>query len=222
MQPSVSGVHDSSARSYTAVVPHRYPLPHSEDGAQTYILAPQGLVIGARVECGAEAPFSPGNAMPLRLMPEGTRVHNIEFHVGMGGKLCRSAGTSAKLQSKDDKYALLNLQSGEVRYLPINCMATIGIVSNENHKNRVLGKAGASAWIGRRPTVRGVAMNPVDHPHGGGEGKSSGGRKGSFSPWGWYTKGLRTRNKKQHSSKLIVRRRNHEKLGLSNVNKGSW
>ena len=106
--------------------------------------------------------------------------------------------------------------------MPVGCTATIGVVSNEQHKNRVLGKAGAAAWVGRRPSVRGVAMNPVDHPHGGGEGKTSGGRKGSMSPWGWYTKGLRTRNKKQHSSKLIVRRRNHEKLHLSTINKGSW
>jgi len=197
-------------------------IQYAADGQRSYILAPQGLSLGDTVECGEEAPFTPGNAMPLRLIPEGTRVHNVELHLGRGGALCRAAGTSARLQSKDESYALLNLQSGEVRQVPVGCTATIGVVSNEQHKNRVLGKAGAAAWVGRRPSVRGVAMNPVDHPHGGGEGKTSGGRKGSMSPWGWYTKGLRTRNKKQHSSKLIVRRRNHEKLHLSTINKGSW
>ena len=139
----------------------------------------------------------------------------------------RAAGTSAKLQSKDEKYALLKLQSGEIRKVLLTCTATIGEVSNPNWQHRVLGKAGASRWIGRRPKVRGVAMNAVDHPMGGGEGKSSGGRPSS-SPWGWYTKGLRTRNKKQHSSKLIMRRRNHEKLGLRAIlykpgtGRGSW
>ena len=135
-------------------------------------------------------------------MPDGTIVHNIEIRPGWGGKMMRAAGTSAKLQSKDEKYALLKLQSGEIRKVLLTCTATIGEVSNPNWQHRVLGKAGASRWIGRRPKVRGVAMNAVDHPMGGGEGKSSGGRPSS-SPWGWYTKGLRTRNKKQHSSKLI-------------------
>merc|ERR1712087_758795 len=148
----------------------------------------------------------------------GMQVHNIELHPGRGGKMCRAAGTCAKVQSKDNKYVLLKLQSGEQRRVLADCRATIGMVSNVNHKHRVLGKAGASAWVGRRPKVRGVAMSPVDHPMGGGEGKSSGGRP-SCSPWGWYTKGIRTRKKGKCSSRLIFRRRNHEKLGLSNVNK---
>mmetsp|Transcript_46333 Transcript_46333/g.76662 ORF Transcript_46333/g.76662 Transcript_46333/m.76662 type:complete len:311 (+) Transcript_46333:23-955(+) len=195
---------------------------YEEEPNLGYILAPKGLEVGATVQCNEGAPFTPGNAMSLALIPDGSQVHNIEFIPGHGGKMCRSAGTSAKLQSKDGKYALLKLQSGEVRRVLLNCRATIGVVSNENHKHRVLGKAGASAWIGRRSKVRGVAMNPVDHPMGGGEGKSSGGRPSS-SPWGWFTKGIRTRcTKGKHSSKLILRRRNHEKLKLSNVNRGSW
>lgn len=197
-------------------------LRYSEDARLSYILAPKDVDVGDTVQAGPDAPFSPGNCMPLRLMPDGIQVHNIEFHPGRGGKMMRSAGTSASLQSKDERYALLKLQSGELRKVLLECRATVGVVSNEKHMLRNLGKAGASAWEGRRPKVRGVAMNPVDHPMGGGEGKSSGGRKGSVSPWGWYTKGIRTRNKKQHSSKLIMRRRNHEKLGLRAVNKGSW
>ena len=173
------------------------------------------------MRCGEGAPFSPGNAMPLQFMPDGTIVHNIEIRPGWGGKMMRAAGTSAKLQSKDEKYALLKLQSGELRKGLLDCRATVGVVSNERHMLRVLGKAGASAWEGRRPKVRGVAMNPVDHPMGGGEGKTSGGRP-SCSPWGWYTKGLRTRNRKQFSSRLIVKRRNHEKLRLSVKNTGGW
>ena len=202
-------------------------LRYQEDDALAYILAPQDLNVGDTVRCGEGAPFSPGNAMPLQFMPDGTIVHNIEIRPGWGGKMMRAAGTSAKLQSKDEKYALLKLQSGEIRKVLLTCTATIGEVSNPNWQHRVLGKAGASRWIGRRPKVRGVAMNAVDHPMGGGEGKSSGGRP-SVSPWGWYTKGLRTRNKKQHSSKLIMRRRNHEKLGLRAIlykpgtGRGSW
>ena len=143
-------------------------------------------------------------------------MHNIESLPGHGGKLVRSAGMSAQLMSKDDRYVTLKFPSGEIRKILRKCNATIGVVSNGEWHNRVLGKAGASAWEGRRPKVRGVAMNPVDHPMGGGEGKTSGGRP-SVSPWGWYTKGLRTRNKKQHSSKLIMRRRNHDKVQCIDV-----
>ena len=196
-------------------------LRYQSDDTPSYILAPQGLRVGDVVQCGDEAPFSPGNAMVLEHIPDGTRVHNVELRHRCGGEMIRAAGTSAKLQSKDERYALLKLQSGELRKVPLNCMATIGEVSNPNWHNRVLGKAGASNWVGRRPKVRGVAMNPVDHPMGGGEGKSSGGRPSS-SPWGWYTKGIRTRNKKKHSRLLIVQRRNAEKLGLSTINTGGW
>jgi len=198
-------------------------IEYESDEALSYILAPQGLKVGDTVQSGDEVPYAPGNAMPLAVIPDGTLLHNIELIRGMGGKMVRSAGTSAKLQSKEARYALLKLQSNEIRKVKINCLATIGQVSNSNHHNRVLGKAGASRWIGRRPKVRGVAMNAVDHPMGGGEGRSSGGGP-SRSPWGWYTKGIRTRKKMQPSSKLIVRRRNHDKLGLSNINRGrgSW
>jgi len=196
-------------------------LRYTDDGALSYILAPRDLDVGDVVQGGEGAPFTPGNAFKLGELPDGTRVHNIEFRPGMGGKMMRSAGCSAKLQSKDEGLALLRLQSGEVRKVSVECKATVGIVSNENHQHRVLGKAGASAWVGRGPKVRGVAMNPVDHPMGGGEGKSSGGRRGRVSPWGKLNT-HRTRDTSKFSSRLIMRRRNHEKLGLSNVNKGSW
>ena len=196
-------------------------VEYQSDGALSYILAPRDLAVGSVVRCGEEAPFAPGNAMPLALIPDGAEIHNIELMPGRGGTMVRSAGMAARLMSKDDRYAQLKLPSGEIRKVLKECAATIGVLSNEQWHNRALGKAGASAWVGRRPKVRGVAMNPVDHPMGGGEGKSSGGRPSS-SPWGWYTKGLRTRNTKQHSSKLIVRRRNHDKLQLSSVNRGSW
>ena len=159
--------------------------------------------------------------MPLHLIPDGFDVHNIELAPGRGGEMCRAAGSGAKIMTKDDKYVQLKLQSGEIRKVRRDAYATIGTVSNHNHKLTVYGKAGANRWRGRRPKVRGVAMNPVDHPMGGGEGKTSGGRP-SCSPWGWYTKGLRTRNRKQFSSRLIVKRRNHEKLRLSVKNTGGW
>ena len=159
--------------------------------------------------------------MRLGRIPDGTELHNIEVRKGGGGKIVRGAGTAAKLMSKDEAYATLKLPSGEIRKIPAACVATIGALSNDQWRNRVLGKAGPNRWVGRRSKVRGVAMNPVDHPMGGGEGKSSGGRPSS-SPWGWYTKGLRTRNRKQFSSKLIMRRRNHEKLGLASTNTGGW
>jgi len=191
------------------------------DGAHSYILAPHDLAVGSTVMCGEEAAFAPGNAMPIGMIPDGAQLHNIELLPGRGGSMVRSAGTSARLMSKDDTYVLLKLPSGEIRKVRKECMATIGELSNGQWRNRRLGKAGASRWVGRRPKVRGVAMNPVDHPMGGGEGKSSGGRV-SCSPWGWYTKGIRTRNTKKFSSKLIVRRRNHDKLGLATVNTGGW
>ena len=196
-------------------------LRYESDGAHSYILAPRDLAVGSVVRCGPEAPFAPGNAMPLSRIPDGAEIHNLELRVGQGGVLVRSAGSAARLMSKDDAYAIVRLPSSEIRKVPVACVATIGVLSNDQWRNRVLGKAGASRWVGRRPKVRGVAMNPVDHPMGGGEGKTSGGRPSS-SPWGWYTKGLRTRNTKKFSSKLIMRRRNHEKLGLATVNRGSW
>ena len=202
-------------------------IQYESDNALSYILAPRDLAVGATVECGEEAPFAPGNAMALANIPDGALVHNIEMRKGKGGKLVRSAGNAATLMSKDANYALLKMPSSEIRKIEKNCTATIGQLSNDQHKNTQLGKAGASRWIGRRPKVRGVAMNPVDHPMGGGEGKSSGGHP-STSPWGWFTKGIRTRKTGQHSSKLIVRRRNHDKLGLATLNnrrkeaRGGW
>ena len=196
-------------------------IKYESDGELSYILAPRDLAVGATVASGDEASFAPGNAMALGSIPDGTEVHNIEMLPGKGGEIVRSAGAAARIISKDDKYAILKLPSSEIRKMPIGCMATIGVLSNDQWRNRRLGKAGASWWVGRRPQVRGVAMNPVDHPMGGGEGTSSGGRV-SCSPWGWYTKGLRTRNRKQFSSKLILRRRNHEKLGLASINTGGW
>jgi len=196
-------------------------IQYVSDQQLAYILAPRDLPVGSTVACGEEAPFAPGNAMSLADIPEGTLVHNVEMRPGAGGKLVRGAGACATLMSKDEAYALLKMPSSEIRRINKRCMATIGQLSNEQHKNRNLGKAGASSWIGRRPITRGVARNPVDHPMGGGEGKTSGGRP-STSPWGWYTKGIRTRRTGQHSSKLIVRRRNHAKLQLATTNKGGW
>jgi len=196
-------------------------VEYESDKTLSYILAPQGLKVGDVVQAGEEASVAPGNALPLASIPDGTTVHNIELIRGRGGKLVRAAGTFAKLQSKDGGYVVLKLSSDEIRKVKSNCLASIGQVSNPNHHNRVLGKAGASRWIGRRPKVRGVAMNAVDHPMGGGEGKSSGGGV-SRSPWGWFTKGIRTRKPMQPSSKLILQRRNHLKLKLSPINRGSW
>lgn len=197
-------------------------VQYESDGELSYILAAEGAPVGATLRSGPEAPIAPGNALPLSLIPDGLELHNIELHAGRGGAMVRSAGNAAKLISKDERHALLKLPSGEIRKVPKRCMATIGAVCNEQWRNRQLGKAGASFWIGRRPKVRGVAMNPRDHPMGGGNGKSSGGRPSS-SPWGWYTKGIRTRRKGQPSSKLIVKRRNADKLNLSVHGAGkSW
>lgn len=176
-----------------------------EDGELAYIVAPQRLRAGDRVVAGERADIKPGNAMPMRNMPVGTIVHNVEMKPGKGGQLARAAGAYAQLVGKDSGYALLRLSSGEQRMVRAECMATIGAVSNPDNQNVKLGKAGRNRWRGRRPKVRGVAMNPVDHPHGGGEGKSSGGRH-PVTPWGVPTKGKRTRRNKA-SDRMILRSR---------------
>ena len=176
-----------------------------EDGVLAYIVAPQRLRAGDRVVAGERADIKPGNAMPMRNMPVGTIVHNIEMKPGKGGQLARAAGAYAQLVGKDSGYALLRLSSGEQRMVRAECMATVGAVSNPDNQNVKLGKAGRNRWRGRRPKVRGVAMNPVDHPHGGGEGKSSGGRH-PVTPWGVPTKGKRTRRNKA-SDRMILRSR---------------
>jgi len=175
------------------------------DGERRYIIAPKGLRAGDQVMSGVDAPIKPGNAMPMRNIPVGTTVHNIEMKPGKGGQIARSAGTSAQIVAREGAYATLRLRSTEMRKVLADCMATIGEVSNDEHSLRKLGKAGASRWRGIKPTVRGVAMNPVDHPHGGGEGRTSGGRH-PVSPWGTPTKGYKTRKNKR-TNRLIVRRR---------------
>ena len=184
----------------------RIALIHYRDGEKRYILAPTGLEVGVIVQAGPTAEIRIGNALPLRNMPSGTVVHNIELVVGRGGQIVRSAGASAQLMAKEEKFCLLRLPSGEMRRVPADCMATVGQVSNSEHALVKLGKAGRKRWMGRRPQVRGSAMNPVDHPHGGGEGKAPIGHPGPKTPWGKPTLGYRTRGKKQ-SDKLIVRRR---------------
>lgn len=175
------------------------------DGEKRYILAPKGLLVGDEVTSAERADIRPGNTMPLENIPLGTHVHNVELKIGKGGQMVRSAGTYAQLMAKEADYATLKLPSGETRRVHIKCRATVGEVGNEHHENASLGKAGRARWLGKRPHVRGVAMNPVDHPMGGGEGKSSGGRH-PVSPWGQPTKGYRTRRKKP-SDGFIVRRR---------------
>ncbi len=180
-----------------------------DDGELSYILAPQRVAAGTRVMSGERVDIRPGNAMPLQNIPVGTIVHNIEMKPGAGGKIARSAGNYAQLAGKDQGYAQLRLSSGEMRMVRGECMATVGSVSNPDHQNRKLGKAGRSRWLGKRPSVRGVVMNPIDHPHGGGEGRTSGGRH-PVTPWGKPTKGARTRGKKP-SDKLIIARRHRRK-----------
>ncbi len=175
------------------------------DGERRYILAPKGLAIGANILSGMDVPMNAGNCMPLRNIPIGTVVHGVELKPGKGAQLARSAGASTQLVAREGVYATLKLRSGEMRKVLADCRATIGEVGNEEHNLQVLGKAGASRWRGKRPTVRGVAMNPVDHPHGGGEGKTSGGRH-PVSPWGTPTKGYKTRHNKR-TSKMIIRSR---------------
>ncbi|NDY41311.1 50S ribosomal protein L2 [Dissulfurirhabdus thermomarina] len=183
----------------------RIALLHYADGEKRYILAPHGLKVGDAVVSGEAVDVKPGNSMPLRSMPLGTLVHNVELRPGKGGQIVRGAGTSAQVMAKEGRYVQLRLPSGEVRMFLDTCRATVGQVGNLDHENVSLGKAGRSRWLGRRPRVRGVAMNPVDHPMGGGEGRSSGGRH-PCSPWGMPTKGYRTRKKKP-SDRFIVRRR---------------
>ena len=178
------------------------------DGERRYILAPRGIYADAEVLSGIEAPIKPGNAMPLRNIPLGTMVHNIEMKPGKGGQIARSAGCGVQLVAREGVHATLRLRSGEMRKVPADCRATIGEVGNSEHNLRSLGKAGATRWRGVRPTVRGVAMNPVDHPHGGGEGRTSGGRH-PVSPWGMPTKGYKTRKNKR-TDNMIVRRRNQK------------
>ena len=180
-------------------------LLHYLDGEKRYILSPVGLSVGDTVTTGADADIKPGNCLRLQNIPLGTVVHNVEMKPGKGGQLARSAGVGTQLIAKEGKYAILRMPSTEMRMVPIECKATVGQVGNIDHENLSLGKAGRKRWLGRRPHVRGVAMNPVDHPMGGGEGRSSGGRH-PCTPWGVPTKGYRTR-KNKHSDKLIIRRR---------------
>jgi len=175
------------------------------DGEKRYILAPQNIMVGDEVISDEKTDIRPGNAMRLRNVPLGTLVHNVELKEGKGGQMVRSAGNYAQLMAKEDAYALIKLPSGEVRMVLLKCKATIGQIGNVGHENESLGKAGRKRWLGRRPKVRGVAMNPVDHPMGGGEGRSSGGRH-PCSPWGWPTKGFKTRPKRK-SNRLIVKKR---------------
>ncbi|MDQ0340189.1 large subunit ribosomal protein L2 [Caldalkalibacillus uzonensis] len=182
-------------------------LIHYVDGEKRYILHPKGLKVGDMIESGPEADIKVGNALPLENIPVGTVIHNIELKPGKGGQLVRAAGTEAQLLGKDGNYAIVRLNSGEVRMIRKECRATIGQVGNVDHELVRIGKAGRSRWLGRRPTVRGSAMNPVDHPHGGGEGKAPIGRKSPMTPWGKPTLGYKTRKKNNPSDKYIIRRR---------------
>ena len=175
------------------------------DGEKRYILQPEGLKVGQKIVSGPDADILVGNALPLRNIPPGTQIHNLELKPGKGGQMVRSAGGSAQLIAKEEEYALVKLPSGETRKVSQNCMATIGQVGNLDHENITIGKAGRSRWLGKRPHNRGVSMNPVDHPHGGGEGKTSGGRH-PVTPWGQPTRGYKTRNNKR-TDKFIVKRR---------------
>jgi large subunit ribosomal protein L2 len=182
-------------------------LIHYIDGEKRYILAPQGLTVGTVIMSGANADIRVGNALPLRNIPIGTVIHNIELKPGRGGQLVRAAGTSAQLLGKEGKYAIIRLTSSEMRMVHLDCRATVGQVGNLDHELITIGKAGRSRWLGKRPTVRGSAMNPVDHPHGGGEGRAPIGRKSPVTPWGKPTLGYKTRKKNKISNKYIIRRR---------------
>ncbi len=188
----------------------RIALLHYLDGEKRYILAPSGLQVGQMVMSGKSAEIRPGNALPLRQIPVGSFVHNIELQEGHGAQLVRSAGVAAQLSAKEGKFGHIRLPSGEVRLISLDCKATIGQVGNIEHENITIGKAGRRRWLGRRPSVRGSAMNPVDHPHGGGEGKSPIGMPGPVTPWGKPTLGYKTRKKKKQSDRYIVRSR-HDK-----------
>ena len=178
-----------------------------EDGEKAYIIAPEGLKVGEKVEMSDTADIKVGNCLPIANIPVGTYIHNIELHPGRGGQLVRSAGMGAQLMAKENGYAQVRLPSGEVRMIPLNCKAVIGIVGNSDHENVKIGKAGRTRHMGIRPTVRGSVMNPCDHPHGGGEGKSPIGRPGPVTPWGKPALGYKTRSKKNKSNKFIVKRR---------------
>jgi len=191
--------YDPNRTSFIALI--RYA-----DGELSYIIAPQRLTVGDSVVSGERADIKPGNALPMRNIPVGTVIHNVELKPGSGGKIARSAGTFVQLVGKDQGYALLRLSSGETRRVPGECLATIGAVSNPDQQNVKIGKAGRNRWMGWRPSVRGTAMNPIDHPHGGGEGRTKGGRH-PVTPWGKPTKGAKTRHNKQ-TDRLIIRRRN--------------
>jgi large subunit ribosomal protein L2 len=184
----------------------RLALLHYADGEKRYILWPEGMTVGQTVLASDSADILPGNCLPLKLIPAGTMVHNIELRHGKGGQMVRSAGGAAQLVAKEGDYAQVKLPSGEVRKVHVDCVATIGQVGNLDHKNVSYGKAGRKRWLGRRPHNRGVAMNPVDHPHGGGEGKTSGGRH-PVTPWGKPTKGAKTRNNKRTQSFIVKRRK---------------
>ena len=186
----------------------RIALVNYEDNEKRYIIAPDGIKVGNVIVSSIEnsIPFKIGNTMPLFRIPEGMLIHNIELKIGKGAQLSRSAGSYARIMAKEGGYVTLRLPSGEIRLINENCLATIGVVGNKSHENIKIGKAGRSRWLGKRPKVRGVAMNPVDHPHGGGEGRTSGGRH-PVSPWGTPAKGYKTRKKNKQSNKFIVKRR---------------
>jgi large subunit ribosomal protein L2 len=183
----------------------RLALLHYVDGLKAYILAPDGVKVGDMVVSSRNADIKPGNALPLRFIPLGTVIHNVELKIGKGAQMVRSAGSAAQLIAKGDEWAQVRLPSGEIRKVHLDCRATIGQVSNLDHANVTIGKAGRSRWMGRRPHNRGVSMNPVDHPMGGGEGRTSGGRQ-PCSPWGWLTKGKKTRHNKRTQTMIIQRR----------------
>ena len=191
--------YDPNRSAYLALILYK-------DGGRRYILAPKGLGVGDEVQSGPESPIKPGNTMLLRNVPVGSVVHNIELKPGKGGQIARAAGNSAQYTGREGGYALLRLKSGEMRRVNADCRATLGEVGNDEHNLRSFGKAGAKRWRGIRPTVRGVVMNPVDHPHGGGEGRSGQGNPHPVSPWGWHTKGKKTRKNKRTDA-FIVRRR---------------
>ena len=185
----------------------RISLVQYSDGEKRYILWPQGLAVGDTITGGDEAEIKLGNAMPLSRIPPGQPVHNIELQKNHGGQIVRSGGSSAIIAAKEGEMAHVRLPSGEIRLIRQECWATIGQCGNADRKSRVIGKAGRSRWLGRKPHVRGIAVNPIDHPHGGGEGKSGQGNPHPVSPWGWHTKGRKTRNRNKYSSRFIVKRR---------------
>ena len=202
MEATVIGIeYDPNRSSNIALIQY-------EDGEKAYILAPQGITDGSKVVSGESVDIKPGNCMPISSIPVGTLIHNIELNPGQGGKLVKAAGQSAQLMAKEGKYAHVRLPSGEMRLILAKCRATVGVLGNSDHENVKLGKAGRKRNMGVRPTVRGSVMNPCDHPHGGGEGRTSIGRKAPMTPWGKKAMGVKTRKNKKASTKLIVRRRN--------------